>query len=112
MTRLNVSEAVCEALFASPLQPSDRPTAETVAHAIGSTMRRLGPAGCASHMAQESIVTLGPERQPRASRYTAAIAASTSIRAARRAGQVVIAERAGVALWRDAAMQRMAKLAG
>lgn len=54
MTRLNVNEAVCEALFASPLQPSDRPTAETVTHAIGSTVRRLGPAGCASHMAQES----------------------------------------------------------
>ena len=53
MTRLNVNEAACEALFASPLQPSDRPTAETVAHAIGSTERRLGRAGCASHMAQE-----------------------------------------------------------
>jgi hypothetical protein len=53
VTRLNVNEAVCEALFASPLQPSDRPTAETVAHAIGSTLRRLGPVGCATQMAQE-----------------------------------------------------------
>jgi len=53
VTRLNVNDAVCEALFASPLQPSDALTAETVADAIGSTVRRLGPAGCTSHMAQE-----------------------------------------------------------
>jgi hypothetical protein len=48
-----VNEAVCEALFASPLQPSDALTAEAVADAIGSTVRRLGSPGCASHMAQE-----------------------------------------------------------
>jgi hypothetical protein len=53
VTRLNVNEAVCEALFASPLQPSDALTAETVAGAIGSTVRRLSAVGCASHMAQE-----------------------------------------------------------
>jgi hypothetical protein len=53
VTRLNVNEAVSEALFASPLQPSDALTAETVADAIGSTVRRLGPAGCISRMAQE-----------------------------------------------------------
>lgn len=53
MTTPNANEAVSEALFASPLQPSDRPTAETVANAIGRTVRRLGPVGCASHMAQE-----------------------------------------------------------
>ena len=53
MTRTNVNEAVCEAIFASPLQPSDALTAGTVADAIGSTVRRLGPAGCTSHMAQE-----------------------------------------------------------
>jgi len=52
MTGISVNEAVCEALFASPLQPSDALTAETVADAIGSTVRRLGSAGCASHMAQ------------------------------------------------------------
>jgi hypothetical protein len=50
---MNVNEAVCEALFASPLQPSDTVTAEAVADAIGSTVRRLGPAGCTSRMAQE-----------------------------------------------------------
>ena len=53
MTRMNVNEAVCEALFASPLQPSDSVSAEAVADAIGSTVRRLGPAGCTSHVAQE-----------------------------------------------------------
>jgi hypothetical protein len=50
---MNVNEAICEALFASPLQPSDSVTAEAVADAIGSTVRRLGPAGCTSRMAQE-----------------------------------------------------------
>jgi hypothetical protein len=50
---MNVNEAVCEALFASPLQPSDSANAEAVADAIGSTIRRLGPTGCTSHVAQE-----------------------------------------------------------
>jgi hypothetical protein len=50
---MTVNEAVCEALFASPLQPSDALTAETVADAIGSTVRRLGAPGCAGRMAQE-----------------------------------------------------------
>jgi len=48
-----VNEAVCEALFASPLQPSDTLTAQAVADAIGSTLRRLGPSGCTSRMAEE-----------------------------------------------------------
>jgi len=50
---MNVNDAICEALFASPLQPSDSVTAEAVADAIGSTVRRLGPAGCTSRMAEE-----------------------------------------------------------
>ena len=53
MTRMMVNEAVWEALFASTLQPSDALTAEAVADAIGRTVRQLGPAGCASRMAQE-----------------------------------------------------------
>jgi len=53
VTRLNVNEAVSEALFASPLQPSDALTAEKVADAIGSTVRRLGAAGCASRTSEE-----------------------------------------------------------
>lgn len=50
---MQVNEGVFEALFASPLQPSDGPTAETVAETIGSTVRRLGAAGCTSHTATE-----------------------------------------------------------
>jgi hypothetical protein len=53
VTRLNLNEAVCEALFASSLQPSEAPTAEAVAAAIGRTVRQLGPLGCANHVAQE-----------------------------------------------------------
>jgi len=53
VTTMIVNEAVCEALFASSLQPSDTLTAEAVADAIGSTLRRLGQAGCASRMAEE-----------------------------------------------------------
>ncbi len=52
MTR-KMNETVCEALFASSLQPSDTLTAETVADALASTVRRLGSAGCSSHMAEE-----------------------------------------------------------
>ncbi len=48
-----MNEAVCEALFASSLQPSDTLTAETVADALAATVRRLGGAGCSSHMAEE-----------------------------------------------------------
>jgi hypothetical protein len=53
VTRKHVNEAVCEALFASSLQPSDTLTAETVADALATTARRLGAAGCNSHMAEE-----------------------------------------------------------
>ena len=53
MTRMNVTEGICEALFASPLQPSDALTPEAVAQAIGSTVRRLGAAGCSSYIAEE-----------------------------------------------------------
>lgn len=53
MTRMVVNEAVREALFASPLQPSDALTVERVANAIGRTMQRFGAVGCASQVAQE-----------------------------------------------------------
>jgi hypothetical protein len=53
MTRLNVHDARCEALFASGLQRSDPPTAEAVAEAISCTVRQFGIRGCASRMAQE-----------------------------------------------------------
>jgi hypothetical protein len=53
MAQLNVSDARCEALFASGLQRSDLPTAEAVAEVISGTVRQLGIRGCASRMAQE-----------------------------------------------------------
>ncbi len=53
MTRLNVHDKRCEALFASGLQRSDTPTAEAVAEAISRTMRQFGIHGCVSRMAQE-----------------------------------------------------------
>ena len=48
-----MSDAWCEALFASWLQPSDAPTADTVAEAISRTTRQFGTHGCAGRMAQE-----------------------------------------------------------
>ena len=53
MTRLNVDDARCEALFASGLQRSDAPSAESVAAAISRAVRRFGTRGCVSRMAQE-----------------------------------------------------------
>ena len=53
MTRLNVNDARCEALFASTLQRSDAPAPEALARVISSTVQRLGVAGCARRMAQE-----------------------------------------------------------
>ena len=53
MTQLNVTGVLCEALFASTLQPSDAPTADMVAEAITRTVQRLGADGCAGQMAQE-----------------------------------------------------------
>lgn len=52
LTGLTVSDVRC-ALFASGLQPSDAPAAETVAQAINSAIRRHGVHGCAARMAQE-----------------------------------------------------------
>ena len=46
MTRLNVNDARCEALFASGLQRSDAPTPEVLAEVITRTVRRFGIAGC------------------------------------------------------------------
>ncbi len=53
MTRLNVNDARCVALFASGLQRTDAPAAEALAELIRHTVRRFGIAGCASRMAQE-----------------------------------------------------------
>ncbi len=53
MTQLNPNQARSEALFASQLQPSDTPTAETVANAIDRAVQKYGIGGCAARMAQE-----------------------------------------------------------
>ncbi len=53
MSRLNVNDARCEALFASGLQRSDAPTPEMLAEVISRTVRQFGVAGCVSRMAQE-----------------------------------------------------------
>ena len=53
MTRLNLTDARCEALFASGLHRSNTPTAEMVAEVIRHTVRQLGTRGCAGRMAQE-----------------------------------------------------------
>ena len=53
MTRLNVNNARCAALFVSGLQRSDVPAADTVAEVIRRTVREFGIRGCASRMAQE-----------------------------------------------------------
>jgi hypothetical protein len=53
MTRLNVNNARCTALFVSGLQRSDAPAADAVAEVITRTVREFGIRGCASRMAQE-----------------------------------------------------------
>ena len=53
MTRLNLNDTRCTALFASGLQRSDAPTPEVVAEVISRTVRQFGIAGCTSRMAQE-----------------------------------------------------------
>ncbi len=53
MTRLNVNDARCEALFASVLQRTDAPAPEALGEVISRTVRSFGIAGCAARMAQE-----------------------------------------------------------
>ncbi len=53
LTQPTGSDARCEALFASALQPSDTPTADPIARAIGFARQRFGARGCAGRMAQE-----------------------------------------------------------
>jgi glycine/serine hydroxymethyltransferase len=51
--RRTVDGARCQALFASGLQPSDAPGADTVTEAIRATVALFGSRGCAIRMAQE-----------------------------------------------------------
>ena len=53
MSRLNINDARCQALFASGLQRSDAPAPEMLTEVISQMVRRFGIAGCTSRMAQE-----------------------------------------------------------
>ena len=53
MTRLNINDARCEALFASKLRQSDTPTAAELAEIISAVVRQYGVHGCACFMARE-----------------------------------------------------------
>jgi hypothetical protein len=53
MSRLNVNDAQCAALFASGLRRSDVPTGDAVAEAVSRTVRQFGVSGCLGLMAQE-----------------------------------------------------------
>jgi hypothetical protein len=53
MSRLNMIDARCTALFASGLQRSDPLTGDAVAEAVRLTVRHFGVRGCAARMAQE-----------------------------------------------------------
>jgi hypothetical protein len=53
MNRRGVSVACCDALFVSPLQPSQHPGAQQVRQAVAAAARRFGEEGCAGRVAQE-----------------------------------------------------------
>jgi hypothetical protein len=53
MTRLNVNDARCEALFVSGLRRSDVPTPAGLAELVSAAVRQFGVSGCAGRMAQE-----------------------------------------------------------
>jgi hypothetical protein len=96
MSRLNVNDVRCEALFASGLQRSDEPTAPEVVDAITRAIRTLGSHGCATRMAQE----FGDNPQGAVSRMrwardkVAEIFGTPSPRELARVGSVAVAERA------------------
>lgn len=53
MSRQSIDQVRSQALFASPLQRSQHPTAVQVRAAIGDAVCRFGSRGCAARMAQE-----------------------------------------------------------
>jgi hypothetical protein len=53
MSRLNMIDARCTALFASGLQRSDALTGDAVAEAVRLAVRQYGVRGCAARMAEE-----------------------------------------------------------
>jgi hypothetical protein len=61
-----------EALFASALQASERPSPDRVQRAVTTTLQRLGTGGCAAHLAAE----FGDHPDLAAARMTWALAAT------------------------------------
>jgi hypothetical protein len=53
ITNLNMNAVRSEALFVSPLQPSDDPSVKQVKQAIARAVRKVGGRGCAERVAQE-----------------------------------------------------------
>ena len=53
MSATNVTDARCEALFASALQRSDAPCPAEVRDAVRRAVQSLGSGGCAAQVAQE-----------------------------------------------------------
>lgn len=53
LNRLNITDARCEALFASKLRQPDTPTAAELAEIVSAMVRQYGVRGCASLMAWE-----------------------------------------------------------
>jgi hypothetical protein len=80
VTKRYDSDAWCDALFTSWLQPSDAPAAEAVAEAITFAMRHFGIRGCVGRVAQE----FGdhPEAAAERMRWVRWLAAGTSLAAA------------------------------
>jgi ABC-type multidrug transport system ATPase subunit len=78
--RRDAGDTWCEALFASWLQPSDAPTAQTVAQAVTFARRQFGIRGCLCRMAQE----FGdhPEAAAERMRWVRRLAAETRLAAA------------------------------
>ncbi|MEV4342939.1 hypothetical protein AB0J83_00465 [Actinoplanes sp. NPDC049596] len=73
--RTTFDTARAEALFASALQPSDRPSPAQVRAAITSTLRQRGIRGCAAHLAGE----FGDDPEAAAGRMRWAIAVTQAI---------------------------------
>jgi hypothetical protein len=52
-SHLSITAVRTDALFASALQPSDKPTQPQIERAVAAAVRRFGSRGCAGLVAQE-----------------------------------------------------------
>jgi hypothetical protein len=76
---LTTSTARADALFTSPLQRSDQPTAAQIRQAVNAALAQFGPWGCAARVAQ----AYGEHPETAAPRMRWARAAITGTAAAR-----------------------------